>query len=309
MAERRTLTYSIVGDDVAATARAVVEQGLTPIGRPEEVEIDLQPIAVDDDWIEALIAGQGKRPGATWNNLMDSLAIERDCVRGITHDYELDPRALVRRLGRIPFSVTSFWRVHEYVYRSPCFGGMHRSLGWASAFQGEGHRRLVSRRWLATGSSRIYRGPSDTTLVEHNQLGVGPDEALAQAQAAHADLMAGFIPDDYTHATELRALHKASQRALVFVIRGRTVSAAEMRDAAAARLLQPFGADKPIDQVIYVFINREEAEAHLPRLWRYGHRVHLIGDDGVERQIDEAYVPAFERPAWVAGDAAAELLG
>ncbi len=308
MAERRTLTYSIATADLAATLRAVVEQGLTPIGRPEEVEIDLQPVTVDDDWVEALIAGKGKRPGATWNALIDSLTLQRDGLCGITSNYELDPRVLVRRLARIPFSVTSFWRVHEYVYRSPCLGGVHRSLGWASAFQGDGHRRVVSRRWLATGPSRIYRGPNDTTLVEHNELSATPTEALGQAQAAHADLMAGFIQDDHAYTTELRALHKASERALVFVVSGRTVSSAEMRDAAAARLLQPLGPDRPIDEVIYVFIHREEAEAHLPRLWRYGHRVHLFDDAGIERRIDEAYVPAFARPAWVAGDAADDLL-
>jgi len=56
--------------------------------------------------------------------------------------------------------------------------------------------------------------------------------------------------------------------------------------------------------VVYVFIDRAAADAQMPALWRYGHHVHLICDDGVERRIDDTHVPRIERPEWTRGDAA-----
>jgi hypothetical protein len=37
----------------------------------------------------------------------------------------------------------------------------------------------------------------------------------------------------------------------------------------------------------------------------FGHEVRLIGDDGVERRIDDTYVPRVEKPAWVGAGAGA----
>ncbi|MBK7583188.1 MAG: hypothetical protein IPI67_23690 [Myxococcales bacterium] len=307
MAAIRKLIYCFSGDDLGATARAIVEQGLTPVGLPEEVEIDMQAVSVDDEWVDTLVAGIGRRPSASWNGMVDSFTIERDCVRGLNHSYELDPPSLVRRLGRIPFTVASFATFHDWSYRSPSFGELHYRLGWGCAFQGTGHERLVSRRWLATGPSRILRGPNDTTLVQLHDFSLDLEDALAQAQGTHSDLMSGFITFAHQFKTQLEGLHKGNDRSLVFVVHGRVVSRQEMLDAAAARLLQPFGPDKPIDKVLYVFIDRAAAEAQMPALWRYGHHVHLIGDDGVERRIDERYVPSVERPAWTHSDAAEEL--
>ncbi|MCC6644643.1 MAG: hypothetical protein IT374_03600, partial [Polyangiaceae bacterium] len=302
----RKLIYSFSSEDIGATARAVVEQGLTPVGRPEELEIDMQSVPVDDDWVDTLVAGLGKRPSASWHEMVDAITLERDGVRGLTHEFELEPAALVRRLGRIPFTVASFATFHDWSYRSPSLGDGHHRLGWGCAFQGAGHARVVSRRWLATGPSRLLRGPNDTTLVQFHDFAVGMDEARAQAESAHADLLAGFLARDHRFATELAGLHKGNDRSLVFVVHRRVVSAAELYDAAAARWLQPLGPEKPVDKVVYVFIDRAEAEEQLPLLTRYGHHVHLIEDDGVERRIDDAYAPRVERPAWTQRDAAEE---
>ncbi len=308
LAEKRTLYYCFGSDQLSATAHAIVEQGLTPVGLPEAVDINMKDVTVDDEWVDKMVKGVGKAPGASWNGMMDSFGIERDGVKGLTNGYELDPPSLVRRLGRIPFTVASFGPVHEWGMRSPSLGQLHRALGWGCAFQGAGHQRMVSRRWLGTGPSRILRGPNDTTLVQFHDLALDMDDARAQAQAAHADLMAGYISYEHKFKTELKGLHKGSERSLVFTVQGRAVSAQELLDAAAARLLQPFGADKPIDKVVYVFIDRAAADAQLPTMWRYGHHVHLIGDDGVERRIDDTYLPRVDRPEWTRGDAAKELL-
>lgn len=267
----------------------------------------MKPVRVDDEWLDRLVAGIGKTPSASWNGMLDSFSIERDAVRGLTHEFELEPPSLVRRLGRIPFTVASFATFHDWSYRSPSFGDLHYRLGWGCAFQGTGHGRLVSRRWLETGPSRILRGPNDTTLVQLHDFSLGLEDARAQAQGTHADLMAGFITDRHEFKSKLSGLHKGNDRSLVFVIHGRVVSAQEMFDAAAARLLQPFGSEKPIEKVVYVFIDRVAADAQMPALWRYGHHVHLIGDDGVERRIDDTYVPRLERPAWTHGDAAGQV--
>ncbi|MCC6999307.1 MAG: hypothetical protein IT370_32140 [Deltaproteobacteria bacterium] len=310
MAERRKLVYCFDSQDMGRTAEAIVEQGLTPVGRPEEIEIDLKEKTVDDDWVTTLAtgSGKGKKASATWNGMMDTLSLERACVRGINNQYELDPPSLVRRLGRIPFTVASFGSVHPWAYRPPSFGELHYALGWGCAFQGAGHGRLVSRRWLGTGPWRVLRGPSDTTLVELHDLSLGMAEALAQAQASHAELMAGFITFAHKFQNAIEGLHKGADRALVITVHGRVVSAGELLDAAAARLLQPLGADRPIDKVVYVFVDRAAAEAQLPTMWRYGHHVHLIGDDGVERRIDDTYMPRLQRPEWTRGDAGKELL-
>ena len=306
MASRLELTYCLGTNQLAATTRAIVEQGLTPAGMPEKVKVDLEKVAVDDEWVERLLAGGDAM--ATWNDGEDLISPSGDCVLGTTSKFELDPAALVRRLGRIPFTVASFATFHNWAYQAPSFGELHRPLGWGCAFQGAGHDRLASRRWLATAPYRILRGPGDTTLVQLHDFALGSEQALVQARVFHADLMAGMVRYRYEYRTELKGLHKGSERALVFTVQGRVVSPQELLDAAAARLLQPFGPDKPIDKVVYVFIDRAAADAQLPTMWRYGHRVHLIGDDGVERRIDDTYVPRLERPAGTSGDAAKELM-
>src|SRR5262245_1669700 len=63
---------------------------------------------------------------------------------------------LLARLAQVPFHLAAFGAIYpEWLDRhSPAapprfgFGDRHRFHGWACAFRGAGHDRLVSRRWL-----------------------------------------------------------------------------------------------------------------------------------------------------------------
>jgi hypothetical protein len=64
------------------------------------------------------------------------------------------------------------------------------------------------------------------------------------------------------------------------------------------RHFQSFGKDKPIDNIVYVFVEQGDARQHLEAMWLHGFEVRLIGSDGQERRIDEAFGPRVQRPAW-----------
>lgn len=73
-----------------------------------------------------------------------------------------------------------------------------------------------------------------------------------------------------------------------------------MRDACAVRhqhqVERP--AEKPIDQVAYVFLDESDARAHLHELWLRDLEVWLVDGAG-KRRLDLAYQPVSVRLPWV----------
>src|SRR5690606_11851077 len=55
----------------------------------------------------------------------------------------------------------------DLAYVAPSFADMHYPHGWACAFKGPGHDRLVSRRWLEHGPWRLIRdNENDVSFVQ-----------------------------------------------------------------------------------------------------------------------------------------------
>src|SRR6185436_9555656 len=103
-------------------------------------------------------------------------------------------------------------------YRAPNFAELHFGHGWACAFRGEGHDRLVSRRWLDFGPWKLRRGANDTSLVQFHALGVDAATALEQARIGHERMgisdSGGFIQARYVYAFELRGIYDKARREL-----------------------------------------------------------------------------------------------
>lgn len=297
------LIFGFTTSDAGAVVRALIAVGWINPQPPENLWLNHDEAETGDDWVERALVSRDVT--AIWADRITKLAVNGSgLVNGERPGVELSADNVLAVLSKVPFTVASFG-IHPWDgYDGPSFGRGHDPHGGACAFKGTGHDRLVSRRWLGTGPWRVLRGSGDLTLVQFHDPAASESAALTQAKPGHRtmgiDPHGGYLQANYVYKTDLEALYSNKQRALIFVVKGRSVEPIEMRDAAAARKLQPFGADKPIDHVVYVFFDEAAAKKHLPLLWSYGHEVRLIGDDGVERRIDEGYQPTLDKPAWVA---------
>ena len=89
-----------------------------------------------------------------------------------------------------------------------------------------------------------------------------------------------------------------------FTIRNRAAPRARaprrMRDACAVRYQHRNDppAEKPIDQVAYVFLDEADARAHLHEPWLRELEVGLVDGAG-KRRLDLAYQPVSVRLPWV----------
>ncbi|MFC7328417.1 hypothetical protein [Marinactinospora rubrisoli] len=297
--ERLSVAFS--GPDLIAIARRLWALELWgDVILPQEVRVDQKGVPVTADWIERYVdAGQTVAAFLDDQHHYD-LIIHTDGVVHATFDFADGPSGLPAFLGSIPFEVASFGTRHdEWIgdpdpYYAAGFGNHHLPHGWACAFRGEGHRNLVSRRWLETGPWRVLRGPHDTTLVQFHDLSLDAEAALDQAVPAHEHMgispKGGYLQTPYVYRHDLKGLYDENRHVLKIVVLGRTVPAVEMRDACAARRDNALGPDRPIDNVAFIFPDPEEARAHLPRLWPYELECWTI-IDGVETRLDTDQPP------------------
>jgi len=191
-------------------------------------------------------------------------------------------------------------------------GALGAPLGFAAFFQGEGHRALVSRRWLEHGPWRVLRGNGDTTLVQFHDLETSPEEAWIQAQPGHRWLMGrssrarGHIPHSslakgraQKALANSRAMYVHADRTLRIVVHGRDVPHEEMLFACHAREYGLPDAEK-IDAVRYIFLEERAARAHLPDLWLRELECWTFDSDGEEIRIDEDFhLEPPPKPEWV----------
>jgi hypothetical protein len=209
-------------------------------------------------------------------------------------------------LVELPFELASFRSVWEKAWeklgaKELGFAQGHASHGWACAFRGAGHDRLVSRRWLDYGPWRVVRAAGDLTLVQFHDLDASPEEALAQAAPGHArmgiDDRGGFIqaiPSGY----KLEGLYDPETRTFEVVVAGRPVTEGELLEACAIRWSRRAG-DQPIQRVAYVFTHDQAAKAHLHELWLRELECWSV-EGGDKRRLDLDYKPpAPQPPAWV----------
>lgn len=204
---------------------------------------------------------------------------------------------LLEQLGALPFEVASFGPFHYQwadgslgeTYMPPAFGDWHVQLGWAAAFKGAGHDRLVSRRWLDDGPWKLWKGPNDVSLVQFHDLDADAATALAQARPAHARMgigpSGGFLQKPFNYRHELSGLYDAAARTFKVVVLGRDLDDRELLEWAAARADARLAGGKPVDAVAFVFPAENEGLANHVRLSRYDFQTWVIRD-GVEVRLD-----------------------
>jgi len=321
---KHQLIASFEGPDLRAIARAVLgwptfEGARTPrrytLGDRRE-----QPPA---DWKQALIeAGEGSAflsPEGAPTREECRIGIAAGVTVTVFAPGAFDTAADVARLvADVPFTVATFGDVFRDEWREiehPTYGfaNSHTRLGWGCAFKGAGHDRLVSRRWLDFGPWRVMRCPGDMTIVQFHDLTLSDAaDALAQALPGHERMgisdIGGFIQGPsaagrgikYVVAEKLpEGLYDAATRTLEVVVPpGRTISQGEMQDACAYRLNKRHDKAKPIERIAYVFIDEENASAHLHELWLREFEVWTV-EGGEKRRIDLDYNPKPNPPEWV----------
>jgi hypothetical protein len=272
---------SLATHDTATTLAACASAGWIPPGVPQRMKIDERSVKPTADWARGLDKAKTELT-ASWAPHPNTIRIIPDEIIVLRRDsVDVDPDQLADVLSGIPFEFATFGpRYAEWedgslaAYRPHSFGDFHAALGWGCAFKGAGHDRLVSRRWLDHGPWRAHRAPSDVSFVQFHDLDADAATAWAQALPGHVRLRdhetGGFIQRPFVYQHDLAGTYRAARRVLEIVVHGREVSPLEMLERRAACVEQKLGADKPLDNVAYVFAEEAQARAHLDELWLRG---------------------------------------
>jgi hypothetical protein len=307
-----TLRLGLSGPDLPEIFRRVKDALLPGAGEPDSLYADARDRKVVSGWLETWAAKSKDFLQATWEGRGWLYLSPGLIVKTSIEGYDLDPGRLLEALSGVPFHVCSAATLYpgwEYgadgeQYLAPGFGDLHWPHGWGCLFRGEGHERLVSRRWLDFGPWRLMRGADDTSLVQFHELGADASVARAQAEPGHERMgitpVGGFIQTGFVYSHELTGSYYEGERKLhVVVPYGEEVTQRRMLDASAARHYQALGPERPLDNVAYVFVDEQAARAHLHELWLRGLECRAFVK-GVESRLDENYRPEPVRPDWVA---------
>jgi hypothetical protein len=246
---------------------------------------------------------------ASWGNPDEpsvSVAHSQGCTV-LTSRERRAGEAVLQQLERIPFSVAVFssvhpeWRKPFPGYRAPTFGEMLPPHGWACAFRGPGHERLVSRRWLAFGPWRLHERNGDLSILEFHDAEADAAAALAQATPGHRRAGAtdegGYIQPGFVYKAAPRGLYDKKTGLLKVVVAGRALTQRELLEACALRVETRNVDPGPISNVAYIFVEEEEARESLHELWLRGLECRTLRD-GVEIRLDKDYTPVPTRPVW-----------
>jgi hypothetical protein len=230
-------------------------------------------------------------------------------VRLVRPGHALDVPSLIDTLARVPFQLATFralfpeWNLPDAPLAPPPFGFAdgHYFHGWACVFRGDGHDRLVSRRWLPHGPWKLHIGPNDTSLVQFHALDADAATARAQCIVGHRRMggseEGGFIQSNPPLPERAPGDYVPGTRRLRIPIYGRGVTQREMLDARMIVKLQALGAGKPLDAATFAFADEAEARPHLHELWlRELECVTFLG--GVETDLTRTYQPEPTPPDW-----------
>lgn len=298
--ERRLLDVSLQGNNPHDVVQAIVDTWFADLGDPIELEVDHEETPVTPDWVSRWVVPGFRKITASYDRTYSTrISIEGDgMVKASRPQGLVIAEQVTADLSRIPFEVATFgsiysdWYSWDNPYEGGSFYGGHYPLGWAAAFRGEGHRRLVSRRWLEGGPWRLLSGDGDVTLVQFHDLYATDAEARRQAAPGHQKLRyradGGFIPYVPTYSHTLDGLYLPGVRKLKIVVHGRTVSEEEMLSACTARYFQALGPDKPLESIGYVFMIESDAKTYLPALWVRELECYCIRD-GAEVRLDTTF--------------------
>lgn len=297
--EQQHIAVGLEGPDRQAIARALLERGLWEGPVPQKLMVDHEEKRADAGWLEAWAPQAKQGVAATFRKHPKEYLLVRPGLATLARfRFAADPEKALELLAGLPFTVASFESLYDEwdergaergAYSAPTFADGHFRHGWACAFKGEGHDRLVSRRWLDHGGPwRVLAGPEDTTLVQFHDIGADAETALVQAEPGHRRMgvtgEGGFLQSGYVYEHPIRGLYDAGARVLKVVVHGRDVEPREMLDYAAALRFQALGPQQPLEAVRFVFLEEARAEAHRRELWLHGLECWVAGAE--ERRLD-----------------------
>jgi hypothetical protein len=280
---------------------------------PDAVRVDDEEQVQDSSWPTGILNAR-IHGGAYWLE-RDQQIVYRPksdlVVFGIPNAFSTFDDALAI-IEPLPFEICGLGAVFfdEWIkadYERWSFSRSHIDHGWACAFRGAGHDRLVSRRWLDFGPWRVIRRPNDTTFVQFHDLGITDStEAYEVAKAGHERMgcseTGGFIQQiqDWMLA-DVRGLYTVGERLLEIVVPpGDAVSQSRMLNACTLRLHHRLTrpAQEPIERIAYIFLDEADARAHLHELWLRELECWLVDGNG-KRRLDLDYHPVPNPPEWV----------
>jgi len=183
------------------------------------------------------------------------------------------------------------WSHGDSLYLGPILGPHYR-LGLACAFKGTGHDRVLSRRFLEYGPWRLHHRPRDLSIVQFHELHANADAAIEQARFGHERMELGHIEDFRSIGDELTGSYVASER-LWRVDVDEELDDSELLEAVYVMRAQPFGPEKTVERVAYVFTNEELAKAHVHEIWIRGFETWVLTGQELKR-LDVGYVPRRE---------------
>ena len=295
------------GPDLPALAHAVAAlpafRGALPRVRLDTR--DFEP-ACGGDWLDRGLAQTTINLFALWDESFQHFLSFRpgDVVQMAIPGFPRDPAAALEPLSALPFEVASFGSIHPSWrpdYDGPGFGGFHIPLGWGCAFRGDGHRRVVSRRWLEHGPWKVWHGANDTTLIQFHDLDADAATALAQARPGHDRMgpsdTGGYLAPSQLTETALRGLYNAGEQKFRIPVSYREVTSRELLDACAVRASGGSDPSRPIRALAYLFLDEAAARQWVGELWLREIECWAVVN-GAERRLDLDYRPADARPAW-----------
>jgi hypothetical protein len=229
----------------------------------DEVECDFSEISTKQIQVTQLLLNCHKKLALRWGSYTDGKNLTYD-PDGIVV-FNIRPHGFIEnnvldQIKKINWEVAVFSSLHyeweELNYDAPGFGGGLGVLGWGCAFKGEGHNRVVSRRFLEFNPWRVIRDEEhDITLIQFHDLEASPELALEQARVGH-DIMAkplegGFYQRNLRLSNvDFSGVYEPEDQTLrVMIPVGEIVTRAQMMDACKIRHFQLGGEDQPLKNV------------------------------------------------------------
>jgi hypothetical protein len=313
----RGLIASMAGAQYMKTAKMAMDRPEFSRELPLSLWVNNDKVAIDSSWREHILSGISDS-WARWNSVGSTSFHQISMTSRSTLVSMSIPKAFstldeaLAIIEPLPFEICALGAVFfdEWIkadYERWSFSRSHIDHGWACAFRGAGHDRLVSRRWLDFGPWRVIRRPNDTTFIQFHDLAItDPTEAYQIAKLGHDRMgcseTGGFIQhiQDWMLA-DVRGLYTAHERLLEIVVApGEAVSQSRMLNACTLRLHHRLTrpSKDPIERIAYIFLDEADARAHLHELWLRELECWLVDGSG-KRRLDLDYHPTPNPPEWV----------
>lgn len=287
--------------------------------------------------ISSLLDSSKKELLVNWREESDSTDLLEFNVNSMVRlkskkDYNLDLQTFTQAVSKVNFEIFSFGITHLDLnwieYDSVDIGEDGNPPGFAVGFKGLGHDRLVSRRWLDFGPWWTIKGPNDTSIVLFHDPDADAETALEQAKLGHQRMgitdEGGLLLPIYNPKHTIKGLYCEKDKGLKITVNGRKVTQREMLDVASLRYqyshkhdfseIQKIAEERgfeftsddsnsldpntPVEKILYVFIDENEAREHLHELWLREIECWTYVN-GLKTRLDLDYNPTPNKPDWV----------